>query len=143
MLNKTQKGIFLIKLVLWFLVGIFILLGGYFIVPAPKRALFPYVVIFGLIFLLLGVWLISLTIKQRIKDNLKIFLVSTGVFAICPFVFSILHNVFYALAVISSQIVILKYAMEFLDGLFFILALLVSPVGFLISVIVSLVSLAK
>lgn len=135
--NKTLKA------VLSALVVIFILLVSYFFVAQDKQTLFPFVAVLGLIFLLLGIALIVLTIKQKIKGKLKIFLMLTGISAICPFVFSILHNLFYALAVITSNIIWLKYLFEFLHAASFIIALLISPIVFLVGVIGSILLFIK
>ncbi len=132
--------------IFWLLVVIFIVIVSYFIIPSSesiKRALFPIIAILGFIFLLLGITLIFLTIKRKIKGKLKIFLLLTGIAAICPLVFSILHNLFYALGIIGKNIIIIKYVMEFLHIASFIIALVVSPVGFLVGAIGSIVLFIK
>ena len=121
------------------MIGIFIVLVSYFttlpVISPVRRALFPFVVILGLIFLILGIALIYLTKKQKIKGKQKIFLILTGVSALCPFIFSILHNFFYALAIITSHITLLNYLMEILHIASFFIALLISPIGFLVGVV--------
>ena len=99
------------------------------------RAIFPIIAVLGFIFLLLGITLIFLTIKQKIKGKLKIFLILMGVSAISPLVFSILHNFFYALGIIGENIFIIKNIMEILHVASFIIALLISPIGFLVGAI--------
>lgn len=141
-----KKNLGILKLVFWLLVGIFIVLVGYFAVPFSEdtnRAFFLIVAVLGFIFLLLGIALIFLTIKQKIKGKLKTFLILTGVSAICPLVFSILHNFFYALGMISSHIPVLKYLMEFLHVAAFLIAIPISPIGFLIGAIGSIVLFTK
>jgi len=135
MSKKNQKKL---KVVFWLLLGIFIVLVSYFAIPFPDhiiRTTFLIVGVLGLIFLLLGITLIFLTIKQKIKGKLKIFLILVGVSAISPLVFSILHNLFYALAIIGKNIPIIKYIMEILHVASFIIALVVSPIGFLVGAI--------
>ncbi len=104
-----------------------------------ERLLFPLVAVLGLIFLLLGIALIFLTIKQKIKGKLKIFLMLMGASAISPLVFSILHNFFYALGIIGENIFIIKYTMEILHVASFLIALIVSPIGFLVGATGSIV----
>jgi len=126
------------------LVATFILIVTFFAVPeSMNRALFPLVAVLGIIFLLLGIILIVLTLKQKTKGKLKIFLILTGVSAICPLIFSILHNLFYALAIITSHIILLKYLMEFLHIASFLIALIVSPIGFLVGIVGSTVLFVK
>ena len=139
-MTHTQiKNPKILKLVFWLLLGIFILLVSYFVFSSQfsdiDRLLFPLVAVLGLIFLLLGITLIFLTIKQKIKGKLKIFLILTGVSAVSPLVFSILHNFFYALGIIGENIIVIKYIMEILHVASFIIALLVSPIGFLVGAI--------
>lgn len=135
-----------LKLVSYSLAVIFILLIGSFLIPESiisKRASLQFAAVLGLIFLILGIFLIYLTLKLKVKGKLKKFLILTGISAIGPLVFSILHNLFYALEVISNNIAVLKYLMGFLHVASFLIALLISPVGFLIGVIGSIILLKK
>ena len=132
--------------IFWALIVIFILIVAYFIIPASlvsKQKLFPFAAVLGFLFFILGIVLVFLTIKQKIKGKLRIFLILTGVSAICPFVFSILHNLFYALAMISSDITLLKYLMEILHAGFFIIAIFVSPLMFLVCAIGTIILFKK
>jgi hypothetical protein len=54
-----------------------------------------------------------------------------------------LHNVFYALGILAENIIVIKYIMEFLHAASFIIALLISPITFLIGAIASLILLFK
>jgi len=137
---KPKKPIITI---LHILIAIFILLLAFFIIPNPKRTLFLFVAVLGLIFLILGITLIVLAVKSKLEKKLKIFLILTGASAICPLVFSVLHNLFYALAVITENIQTLNYLLEFLHAAFFIIALLVSPIVFLIGTIGSIILIRK
>jgi len=133
-----KKNLKKIKLVFWSLIVSFILLVSYFIISSELdtfRLIFPILAILGFIFLLLGITLIFLTIKQKIKGKLKIFLILTGVSAISPFVFSILHNFFYALAIIGENITIIKSIMEFLHVSSFLISIIASPIGFIVGAI--------
>lgn len=95
------------------------------------------------VFFLLGLILIILTLKQKIKGKLKTFLILTGASATGFFVFVFLHNFFYALGILTEHIIILKYLMEVLHVGFFIIATIICPLGFLISIIATTVLIIK
>lgn len=138
----------ILKIVFWSLIGIFIALVSYFAFLSffseyIERLLFIIAAVLGFIFLLLGITLIFLTIKQKIKGKLKIFLILMGISAISPLVFSILHNVFYALGIIGENITVIKYLMEFLHVASFIIAMVISPIGFLVGAVGSMVLFVK
>ena len=129
----------------WALITVFILILGEFFVPIISEFfegslffLLPFVV-----FSLLGVLLVFLILKQDIQEKLRKYLLLTGIPAISFFIFIFLHNIFYALAEISGDIIILKYLMKFLEGIFFIIAILICPLIFLIGVIGSIISFIK
>jgi hypothetical protein len=73
-----------------------------------------------------------LTVKSKIKGKHRKLLILTGVSATGFLVGVILHNLLYALAIITGHIIILKYIFEFFHVAFFILAVVVCPLGFLI-----------
>ena len=119
------------------LIGVFIVIICMFFVPAvsefvqgPLLFLSPFI-----IFSLLGAALIFLTVKSKIKGKHRKLLLLTGVSAAGFFVSIVLHNLLYALAIVASHIIILKYIFEFLHAVFFILAIVVCPLGFLIGAI--------
>ena len=89
----------------------------------------------AIILFLLSCLLIFLTFKLKLKGKLKKFLLLTGASAAGFFVFSVLHNVFYALGILSSNIPVLVNLMEILHVLSFIIAILVCPICFLIGLI--------
>ena len=89
----------------------------------------------------MGIALIILSRKE--KGKIKTFLLLTGISAVSPLIFSVLHNLFYALAILFENIIVIKYIMEILHVTSFLIAMLVSPIGFLIGVIGSLILLKK
>jgi len=95
------------------------------------------------IFFLLGLALTYFTIKEKVKGLLKKLLILTGSSGAGFFIFVILHNLFYALGIITSHIIILKYLMEFLHVVFFLVAVIVCPLGFLVGTIGSIVQFFK
>jgi len=92
------------------MVGIFLLILGYFFIPSIdiKRMLFPYGTVMAFLLFLLGIVLIILTIKQKIKGKLKFFLLLTGISSSGFLVSVLLHNFLYGLGVITGHITILK-----------------------------------
>jgi len=75
----------------------------------------------------------------HIWRKIKYFLILLGGSVISFAVFAVLHNVFYALAEISSDIVVLSRSLEFLHAAFFLVAIFVCPAGLLIGAIGSVV----
>ena len=134
-----------IILTFWALIGVFLLIISQFFIPVV-RELFRGSLIFLLpfiIFSLLGITLIFLTLKQKVRGALKRFLILTGVSATGFFTSIFLHNIFYGLGVITNQIPILGFVMEILHIAFFIIAIFVCPLGFVISVIGTIVVFIK
>ena len=132
-----------IKTILILLTLNFLLIITYFITLTPKRKAFLFLIILGVLLSLLGTTLIVKTIKQVTKKRLRIALLITGSSAISPLVFTILHNLFYALTILSSRILILKFVFEFLHVTSFLIAIIIAPTLFFISVIISLILLKK
>jgi len=131
-----------IRLLLYFLAGIFILLLSFFIIEfgdAVRRRLFPLAGILGLLFLIFGIRLTVLGKKEK-DEKLKSFLMLTGVSAIFPFASTILHNFFYAMGIAFENF---ECFFDSLHGLFFILGLAVAPVLFIAGWIGSFVLLKK
>jgi len=80
-------------------------------------------------------------LKER--GRCRKFLLLTGVSAFGFFVFVFVHNAFYALAVVSENIIVLKYFFEFLHTIFFLVAIPICPLGFLVGAICSMVLFAR
>jgi len=134
-----------LKLTFWALVVVFLLIISEFFIPAI-RELFRGSFLFLLplaVFSLLGILLLFLTLKQKVEGALKWFLILTGASAGGFFVFVFLHNAFYALNTIISHIIILNYLTEILHVIFFIIAVLICPLGFLIGLLGNIVLFIK
>lgn len=127
MANKT-------KAILWTMIIIFVLIVSFFIIPEdPKRSLFLVAAILAAIFLVLGVILIFLARHEKGKK--KLFLMLVGFSAAGFLVLVILHNLMYALAVLTENIVVLHYTFEFLHAAFFLIGLIGCPIGFIVGVV--------
>jgi hypothetical protein len=124
-----------IKTILYSLITSFILIISYFLVSAKydlSRNFFLILAVLGLAFLTLGIILIIKARKK--KGKLRIALLITGISATAPFIGSILHNVFYGLAIVFENF---KLFFEILHVSFFIISLLVAPIIFIVGMIFS------
>ncbi|MBN2096581.1 hypothetical protein JW752_04280 [Candidatus Peregrinibacteria bacterium] len=138
--TKTHK----IKWTLGLLIAVFLLLIGYFMIPMPpeiRRTLFFAAAVLGIAFFILGIVLIVFTVRQKVKGGLKWFLVLTGASSAAVFPSVILHNLVYALF-------ICLFGADFWgsggdEAFFFILALMVCPLVFLVSATGSVILLRR
>jgi len=131
--------------IFWGLVGVFVVILAEFFIPV-FRDLFRGSLLFLLpiaVFFLFGLVLVILTIKERVAGRLRKFLLLTGASAIGFFAGVILHNAFYALAVLTKEITVLKYIFEGLHVFFFFIAIPICPIAFLIGMIGSIVLFIK
>ncbi len=125
----------------WALIGVFVLIVCFFFIE-PFNDLFGGSVLFlspFIIFFLLGIALLVFTLREKAAGRLKAFFLLTAASAAGVFVFVLLHNGFYALATVGGHIPVLGPVLEFLHAAFFIIALIVCPLGFLTGVIGSIV----
>lgn len=139
------KPTYLLHIVFYILITLFVFIACYSLLPIPfysRKSLFPFIAILALVFFILGGVLIYLTLKNKFKKDLKVFLLVTGISASSFLVGLLLHNFLYALGVYFNHISILKYSLEFLHITFFIIAVFVSPAGFLVGSIGSIIKLA-
>ena len=132
------KSIILIFLVL---IGVFFLIVSQFFIPVVNKLisgsiifLLPFV-----IFFILGIVLIFLTLKQKIDGILKRFLMLTGASATGFFVFVFLHNMFYALGIVTNEIPILSFIMVFSHVACFMIAIFICPLVFVIGAMGSII----
>ena len=135
----------LIPVIFWALIGVFLFMVGQFFIP-PVRELFSGSFLFlapFIIFSLLGLALTFLTVREKIEGKLKKFLILVGVSSAGFFISVFLHNAFYALGIIASQIIVLRYLMEALNVAFFIIAIFLCPLSFLVGVVGSIVLFIK
>ncbi|MFC1950666.1 hypothetical protein ACFLWD_03270, partial [Chloroflexota bacterium] len=94
----------------------------------------------GTVFFLLGVALIFLTVKEKVEGMLKKFQLLTGASAVGIFASILLHNAVYALCIHF-------FGTDFWNGgdesFFFIMAVIVCPIGFLVGTVGSIVLAIK
>ena len=123
--------------IFWALVGIFVVIASGMtiaaFIPAFRGSTFLWFIISsGAIFFLLGAALIFFTVKEKVRGMPQKFLLLTGASAVGFLLFILLHNAVYGL---FSYF----FGADFWDrvGLgdepfFFIMAIFVCPVGFLV-----------
>lgn len=133
-----MKNRSIIKKVLISLIIIFILILTFFLLQSFDINLFPIAAVLGALFLILGIYLTILSKKET--GRLKTYLMITGLSASTPLLSVILHNLFYGLGIAFPN---LSTFFEILHVGFFLLALIVAPVLFLIGIIASMVQIYK
>jgi len=126
--------------IFWALVGIFIVIASgspiAAFIPAFRESTFLwFITTSGAVFFLLGVALIFFTVKEKVGGTLKKFLLLTGASAVGIPVSIFLHNAIYGLF-------ILFFGVDFWDRIglgdepvFFIIAIFVCPLAFLVGAI--------
>jgi len=137
--------------IFWALIVVFIVLAiSIFTPPAAFAPTFRgslflwFFFISGAAFFLLGVALIFLTVKEKVGGMSKKFLILTGASAVGLPVFVLLHNAIYGLF-------IYWFGADFWDRIgsggdepfFFIMAIIVCPIGFLVGATGSIVLAIK
>lgn len=135
-----------IHILLGILIGIFIVIITYFVLPFPneiKRGFFPLIAIFALGFFVLGIMLIIFTYKKKIKGRLKLFLLLTGISSAGILPSAVLHNMVYGLFIYWFGADFWEKTGLGDEPFFFILALIILPIVFLISSVGSCILLHK
>jgi len=128
MKNKLQP-----KRIFYLLITIFVLIIAYFFILNSlelHRSFFLVLAVLGILFLALGIVLVVISRKE--KKKLRLFLRLTGIAAILPFAFTILHNLFYGL---GETFLKLKFIFEPLHVVSFLISLILAPILFIIGVI--------
>jgi hypothetical protein len=123
----------LVWLVFWALVGVFVIVISMIAIPRPLMPVWSFQAIFFsaiAVFVLLGVALLFLTVKTKVGGMRKKFLLLTGASAVGLPVFILLHNVVSRLFNIEEPV-------------FFIMAVFVCPIGFLVGVVGTIVLIMK
>ncbi len=127
--------------IFWALVAVFIVIVCYFAIPLFRDALSgSYLLLAPLIvFFLLGIALIVFTLREKFSGTLKIFFLLAGASAAGFLIFVLLHNAFSVLGTTIGHRPVWSHLADFLDGAFFVMAVPVCPLGFLVGAIGSIV----
>ncbi len=125
-----------IMTIFWLLIVLFLFILGQFFIPAMENFFRGLMFLLPLIlFSLSGGLLLFYALKLEKGKKDRKFFTLTGASALGFFVFVFLHNGFYALAVISAKVAVLRGILEFLHATFFIIATILCPLGFLVGAI--------
>ena len=119
----------LIWLIFWALVVVFVIVVSGMLIPPLARLGVNFFVAWP-VFVGLGVTLIVLTLKKEVGGMLKKFLLLTGGSTVGFLVFVFLHNIVSAL--FNTE-----------EPVFFIIAIIVCPIGFLVGAVGSIVLTIK
>ena len=135
--NNSQKRTLAIKPVFWTLVSLFvimvIMIGVGNKIELPRGVFVSFLFGGGTALLVLGITLIILTIKSGIGGKLKKFLILTGASVAGFFVSVVLHNFIYGLFIhFYGEDFWTRIGTGGDEPVFFILAIIVCPIGFLI-----------
>jgi hypothetical protein len=133
-----------IRAIFWAMVAFFIITVGTMYIGVPLGGNFPlgYLVLpSAAIFLILGVILLVLTLKKKVEGKLKIFLLLTSASAVGLPVFVVLHNLVYALFIYFFGENFWGVGGD--EPVFFILATIVCPLGFLVGAVGTIVLAIK
>jgi len=133
-----------LTIIFYLLIAVFVLVVSIIFIPAFSEFVSGiFMIVSGIILIVLGSVLIGLTLVQKIEGKLQKFLILTGASAVGFFAFAFLHNIFYALVQVPSRIAVLNYLMKSFEVIFFLIAIFVCPLGFLVGVIGTLVIFYK
>jgi len=119
--------------VFWALVGVFVVVVGGMLTPMMRGYMMPLLLISWAVFSVLGLTLIVLIVKKKAEGPqgwLKKFLLLMGASAVGFLPFVVLHNAISGLLGVEEPV-------------FFMLAVFVCPVGFLVGTIGTIVLLKR
>jgi len=131
-----------IKKIFYSLIAIFILIIAFFITSMPlqlRRAIFPVAAALAFIFLILGILLIVLTIKSKVKGKLRFYLILTGIAPVLFLVCILLHNFVYGLFIVLFGENFWETSGFGDEPFFFIIAIFLCPIIFIVGMIGSLI----
>jgi len=142
MTKKTIKAVFYTLIVIFILIILEMFTLGMEIGIIRTITIYSMFILWFLFFSL-GIILVVLTYKSKVKGKLKIYLLLTGISSLMFPIGAVLHNVFYAFAIMLENIIILKYLMNILEVIFFLMSVPISPILFLIGIIGSMILFRK
>lgn len=126
--------------VLWAIAFTGVLSIGYmFLMNTLESIAFAYILMPAVAMTCLGIALIILTARTAIKKILKAFLLLTGSSAAAIMTCAILHNLAYALLLLIAEQGFFNLPEGFDEPVFFIIGLVIAPIGLITGVIGSAV----
>ena len=132
--------------IFWALVVVFVVTAGVFRIPIFRELLrgFPFLIVSGAIFLLLGVALIFFTVKEKVGGILKKFLIFTGASSAGIPVSIFLHNAIYGLFILwFGPNIWDRIGLGEDEPVFFFIAVFLCPAAFLVGAVGSIILTIK
>ena len=135
----------LVRVVFWALVAVFIVVISLFSIPAARELLMGgvFLVTSGVVLLSLGGALIYLALKEQAGAMLKKFLILTGACAVGIPISAVLHNVIYGVFIYFFGAGFWGRIGIEDEPFFFVLAIIVCPLGFLVGTVGSIIHFVK
>ena len=126
-------------IIFWMLLIVFLIVISILFLPVFENILSgTFMIISGSIQTILGGLLVLFTLRQKVEKKLKSFLLLTGASGTGFFIFIFLHNLFYGLSSITKGVVFLSQLFNIFEIGFFLLAIIVCPIVFLVGMIGSI-----
>jgi hypothetical protein len=135
---KNNSGDKFVSVVFWSLVADWLVLAARILIPDILMSRGSWFLVHLGSVLVLGIILGWLVLKNEgLKGRLRKWLLVTSGSAVGFFAGAILHNLLYAAAELTTGVAVIHQAMELLSGGFFIVAIVVSPVGLVVGAVMS------
>lgn len=131
-----------LRILFWALVAAFALTVLTMLLPDMLRFRFVFLPLMALCFLL-GLALLILAVRWRQVGLLRTFWILVGASTTGFGAGSVLHNAFYGLGTVTGDWPILHAAMQGLEVAFFVLAVLICPIAFLVGTIGAVVVIVR
>ena len=142
--NETPKVPRSLSIVFWIMVAAFAALILTVLLPDVLASFFrPAFLGLMAVCFLLGLALLILAVRWKERTLLRTFWILAGASTAGFAVGSVLHNAFYALAEITEKWPVLSGAMGVLEATFFLIAVLLCPVAFLVGTVGAIVVIVR
>jgi hypothetical protein len=141
--NETRQAPRSLPILFWVLVAAFAALVLTVLFPDVLDFFRPLFLSLMALCFLLGLALLILSVRWHARTLLRTFWLLAGASTAGFALGSVLHNVFYALATITDNWPILHQSMEVLEVGFFVIAVLLCPLAFLVGMVGAIVLLVR
>jgi len=142
-LHETPRAPRPLLIVFWALVAAFAALILTVLLPDVLPFFRPRFLSLMALCFLLGLALLILSVRWKERTLLRTFWILVGASTAGAALGSVLHNVFYALAMVTDKWPILSGAMEVLEVAFFAIGTLLCPVAFLVGTVGAIVLIVR
>ena len=141
--SETPKAPRPLSIVFWALVAAFAALVLTVLFPDVLDLFRPLFLSLMALCFLLGLALLILSVRWRQRTLLRTFWILVGASTAGFAVGGVLHNVFYALAEVTEKWPVLSGAMGVFEVAFFLIAVLLCPVAFLVGTVGAIVLIVR